>query len=164
MIRALHATFLFCLGIWVGGMVTLGLFVAPVLFQTLPSRLQAGTTFGSVLHAFGYFQIALAAACLVCLIVLLLSGGLDSRRAGVRIGAISIMLVLVLISQFHLAPEIVRERNALSGFDAIPSGTPAKARFDRLHRLSVQLAGSTLLLGAGVFAWSATSVKPADGR
>jgi len=162
MIRGASALFHAALGIWVGGMLTLGAVVAPVVFKSVPSRLQAGTIFGNVLQVFGWFQIALAAVCLLCLIVLRIAGGLDNRRAAVRIGAVVVMLVLVCVSQFHLAPEIVQERDRLVGFDSIPSGTPQKARFDTLHHRSVQLAGATLLLGFSVLALSLASSKP-DG-
>jgi len=163
MIRGASALFHAALGIWVGGMLTLGTIVAPVVFRSVPSRLLAGTVFGNVLQAFGWFQIALAAACLLSLLVLRIGGGLDNRRAAVRIVAVVAMLVLVCVSQFHLAPEIVRERDRLVGFDSIPSGTPQKARFDTLHRRSVQLAGATLLIGLSVLGLSLASSKPSDG-
>lgn len=164
MSRAANVLFLSALGIWVGGMITLGVVVAPVVFRSLPSRLQAGTVFGNVLQVFGWFEIAWGAVCVICLLLMRLSGGLGSRALLVRLGAIVIMLALVGVSQFHLAPELVRERERLVGFDAIPSGTPEKARFDRLHRLSVRLAGATLVIGCGVLALSLASAKPADGR
>jgi len=163
MIRAANAAFLSALGIWVGGMATLGFVVAPAVFRNLSSRLQAGTVFGAVLHAFGTLQIVLAVVCLVSLVVLRVNGALTLKRAAIRIGAVAVMLVLVLISQFYLAPEIVRERESLVGFDSIPAGTPQKARFDRLHRRSVQLAGGTLLIGLGLLVWSASTTRPNDG-
>jgi hypothetical protein len=57
----------------------------------------------------------------------------------------------------------VKERDGIAGFDAVPSGTPQKARFDRLHHLSVQLAGATLLIGLGTLVGSASTVRPSDG-
>jgi hypothetical protein len=163
MIRAANAAFLSALGIWEGGMAALGIIVAPAVFRTLPSRLQAGTLFGNVLHAFGTVQIVLGLVCVAALVALKLSGAIGTRRAGLRMAAVVAMLVCVLVSQFYLAPEIVRERDGIAGFDAVPSGTPQKARFDRLHHLSVQLAGATLLLGLGTLAWSAATVRPDDG-
>jgi len=163
MIRIANAAFLSALGIWVGGMATLGVIVAPTVFKVLHSRLEAGTVFGGILHRFGMLQIGLAVVCLVSLVMLRLSGGLSTRTAALRIGAIGVMLVLVLVSQFYLAPEIVLERESIVAFDSVPAGTPQKARFDRLHRLSVQAASATLLLGLGVLLWSTSTLKPRDG-
>lgn len=163
MIRAANAAFLSALGIWVGGMATLGMVVAPAVFRNVSSRLQAGTIFGAVLQAFGTVQIVLALVCLASLVALRVGGGLATRRAALRIAAVAVMLVLVLISQYYVAPEIVREREKLVAFDSIPAGTPQKARFDRLHRRSVQLAGGTLLIGLGLLVWSASTSRPNDG-
>jgi len=162
-IRAANAVFLSALGIWVGGMLTLGLLVAPALFHLVHSRLEAGTIFGQILRVFGLCQIGLAVVCLIALAGLRAAGGLRPRLAALRLGAVSVMLGLVLVSQFYLAPRIVAERERIAGFDSVPSGTPQKALFDRLHRLSVQLAGATLILGVGVLGWSASTVRPADG-
>jgi uncharacterized membrane protein len=162
-IRAANAFFLSALGIWVGGMLTLGVLVAPTLFHLVHSRLEAGTIFGQILRIFGFCQIALAVVCLGALAALRAAGGLSRRRAALRIGAVSLMLGLVLVSQFYLSPRIVAERERIAGFDDVPSGTPQKALFDRLHRLSVQLAGATLILGIGVLGWSASTLRPADG-
>jgi uncharacterized membrane protein len=162
MIRVANAFFHTALGLWVGGMVTLGAVVAPVVFKSVPSRLQAGTIFGNVLHVFGWLQIALAALCLISLVAVRIAGGLANRGAALRIGAIVVMLLLVCVSQFYLAPEIVRERERLVGFDSIPPGTPPKARFDALHRRSVQVAGATLLIGVSVLGLSLASAKPSD--
>jgi len=163
MIRIANAAFLSALGLWVGGMATLGFIVAPTVFKILHSRLEAGTVFGGILHHFGVLQIVMAVVCLASLVALRLAGGLGTRTAAIRFGAVGVMLALVLVSQFYLAPQIVLERERIAAFDSIPAGTPQKARFDRLHRLSVQSASVTLLLGLGVLLWSTSTLKPRDG-
>ena len=163
MIRIANAAFLSALGIWVGGMATLGFIVAPTIFKVLHSRLEAGAVFGGILQHFGMLQIGLAVVCLASLVALRLAGGLAPRTAAMRIGAVGVMLALVLVSQFYLAPQILLERESLVAFDSIPAGTPQKARFDRLHRLSVQSASATLLIGLGVLVWSTSTLRPRDG-
>jgi hypothetical protein len=163
MIRAAHAAYLTALGLWVGAMASLGFIVAPTVFRTTPSRLLAGTIFGAVLQRFGPVQIALGVICLAALTALCAGGVLRGRRAVIHIGGIAIMLALVLVSHLYLAPEIVREREAIANFDSVPPGVPAKARFDRLHRTSVQLAVGTLILGAGLLVCAAWTSRPADG-
>jgi uncharacterized membrane protein len=161
--RWAQSIFVTALGIWVGGMVVLGFIVAPTVFKTVPSRLQAGTIFGAILERFGPLQIGLAVVCLVSLIALRLLGGLPNRAAIIRFGGVALMLILVLLSHCYLAPAIVREREAIVNFDSTPSGTPQKAAFDRLHRASVRLAVATLAIGVGVLVCSGLGSKPADG-
>src|SRR5258708_30091738 len=135
MTRIANAAFLSALGIWVGGMATLGFIVAPTVFNVMHSRLDAGTVFGWILHNFGVLQIGLAIVCLSSLVALRLAGALGARTATIRIGAVAVMLALVLVSQFYLAPQIVIERESIVAFDSVPAGTPQKARFHRSHRL-----------------------------
>ena len=161
--RWVQAVFVSALGIWVGGMAVLGFIVAPTVFRTVPSRLQAGTIFGSILERFGPMQIGLAIVCLACLVALRLLGGLPNRAALIRFGGVAMMLILVLVSHCYLAPAIVREREGIANFDSIPPGTPPKAVFDRLHRASVQVSVATLAIGLGVLVCSALGPKPADG-
>lgn len=161
--RWAQAIFVTALGIWVGGMATLGLIVAPTVFRTVSSRHLAGTIFGSVLERFGPMQIGLAAVCLLMLAILRLGTALTDRAAAIRLGGILVMLVLVIHSHHHLAPEIVRERESIANFDSIPPGTPQKARFDHLHQTSVRLAVATLVIGVAVLVCSSLGTKPADG-
>jgi len=161
--RWTQSIFVTALGIWVGGMAVLGFVVAPTVFRSVPSRLQAGTIFGAILERFGPMQIGLAAVCLASLIGLRLLGGLPNRAAVIRFGGVALMLVLVLVSHCYLAPTIVREREGIANFDSIPAGTPQKAVFDRLHRTSVRLAVATLAIGVAVLVCAGLGPKPADG-
>ncbi len=163
MIRAAQSIFVTALGLWVGGMATLGIIVAPTVFRTAPSRGVAGAIFGSILQTFGSVQIVLALLCLAALIVLLLKGNLKGKSGPLRIATASIMLALVLVSQYHVGPAIAHERETIPNFDSLPSGVPQKARFDSLHKLSVRLAGATLILGLGLLICSTATLRSADG-
>jgi hypothetical protein len=94
---------------------------------------------------------------------LMKSGELKMRTGLMRLGVVVVMLLLVCTAQFHIAPALQHERESIPNFDSIPSGVPAKARFDSLHGWSVRLAGTTLLLGAGLLALSAATSKSSDG-
>jgi uncharacterized membrane protein len=149
MIRAAQSIFVSALGLWVGGMATLAFIVAPATFRTAPSRAVAGSIFGSILQSFGSVQIVLALLCVASLIVLTLKGGLRGRNGLLRIATVSIMLALVLVSQFHVAPAIARERETIPNFDALPPGVPQKApEGERLravhHRVEVRPLGHHL--------------------
>lgn len=161
--RAATAVYLSALGIWVGGMAVLGLVVAPAIFRTVQSRLLAGTTFGTVLERFGWVQIVLGVVCLAALGTLAATKAIGGRAAAIRLGVVGVMLALVCFTQFHLIPEVTREREKIANFDAVPSGVPLKARFDGLHKLSVRVSGATLLLGLGLLAASTFGARPPDG-
>jgi hypothetical protein len=163
MIRTVRAFYFTALGLWVGGMATLAFIVAPTTFRTAPSRADAGTIFGAILRTFGTFQLVLGVIAIVAVAILIKSGELRPRTGLIRLGVLLLMLALVCGSHFHLGPAIERERAAVPNFNAIPSGVPAKARFDSLHRWSVRLAGATLVLGAGLLVLSAATSKSSDG-
>lgn len=158
MTRGGRALFFTALGIWVGGMFTLAVVVAPSVFHLAPSRAAAGTIFGGVLRLFAPWQINLGGLAVVAVVMLRISGDLSLKAALTRGGILLAMLLLVVVSRFYITPEIERER-AAPGFDSIPSGTPARARFDSLHSWSVRLAGLTMLTGAGLLVVSAASLK-----
>ena len=161
MIRVVRALYVTALGLWVGGMATLAFIVAPTLFRT--NRPVAGQLFGAILRAFGPLQLALGAVAVLTTLVLVKAGEVKGRPALTRLGVLGLMLVLVCVSQFYVGPAIERERDLIPNFDAIPSGVPAKARFDSLHRWSVRLAGVTLVAGVGLLALSAAGSKTPDG-
>jgi hypothetical protein len=73
------------------------------------------------------------------------------------------MLLIACNAQFVLGPAIEHERTSIPNFDSVPAGVPARARFDSLHAWSVRFASISLLAGLGLLAWSAATVKPADG-
>ena len=161
MIRTFRALYFTALGLWVGGMATLAFIVAPTLFRT--ARPVAGTVFGAILRGFGTFQLVLGAIAVVAVVLLMRVGELKTRTGAIRLGVLAVMLLLVCTSQFYVGPAIEHERASIANFDAIPSGVPAKARFDSLHRWSVRLAGATLIAGAGLLALSAATSKSSDG-
>lgn len=161
MIRTVRALYFTALGLWVGGMATLAFVVAPTLFRTV--RPVAGTAFGAILRGFGPFQLVFGAVSIVTLAILIKLGEVTTRAGLARLGVLALMLVLVCVSQFYLSPAIEQERAAVANFDSIPSGVPAKARFDSLHKWSVRLAGVTLVAGVGLLALSAAGSKKPDG-
>ena len=161
MIKAARAFYFTSLGLWVGGMATLAFIVAPTLFRTV--RPVAGTAFGAILRGFGTMQLVLGALVVASVAVMMKAGELKLRTGWIRLGVLAVMLLLVCTAQFYIAPALQHERESIPSFDSIPSGVPAKARFDSLHRWSVRLAGTTLLLGAGLLALSAATSKSSDG-
>jgi len=93
------------LTLWVGGLWTVGYVVAPVLFAKLDDHALAGTLAGILFHIIAW--IGLLAG------TLLLAGNQmrnPGRRANWRAGALLLMLLLVAVGQFVLAPLIADMR------------------------------------------------------
>ena len=107
------------LSLWVGGLWAIGYIVAPALFANLDDRALAGTLAGVM---FGI----IAWVGLVCAALLLLANQL--RHAGQRLNwralVLLVMLVLVVVGKFVLAPMIA---------DMRATGGVESAAFARLH-------------------------------
>jgi len=87
------------LTLWVGGLCASGFLVAPLLFATLDDRALAGTVAGKVFAASAWLGIG-------CGLVLLLAFRLSGMTSRWRSWVVSVMLVLVALGQFVLAPQI----------------------------------------------------------
>lgn len=126
------------LTLWVGGMWTTGYLMAPVLFDMLDDRRLAGTVAGALFGASSY--IGLMAGALLLLAALYVAG----RRwyANWRIWALATMMLLIVVGEFGLRPEMTVLRDA-----GLVEGTEAAARFARLHGLSSALFLYNSLMG-----------------
>lgn len=86
--------------LWVGGLWIVGLMVAPVLFDTLPDRQQAGALAGRVFELIAYIGLACGAYLLVYR--LLRFGGGALRQP--FFWALLAMIALVVAGQFGIQP------------------------------------------------------------
>jgi uncharacterized membrane protein len=156
---SLRIVHLLALGLWVGSVVFFSFIVAPTLFGTL-GRETAGRAVSAIFpryYAFGG----------ICGAVTLLSGLLlgATHAAWGRILVIEILLVaamtgIVVYSGGVLLPQAARARATLGEPPGTPEHDEARARFDALHRRSVLLNGTVLLLGIAAFALAAVQRTP----
>lgn len=93
------------LTLWVGGMWTVGYIVAPVLFAHLDDRALAGTLAGILFRIMGWLGLLAGTLLLVGNQVRYVQ-----RRLNWRALVLVIMLVLILLGQFVLAPLIAELR------------------------------------------------------
>ena len=107
------------LSLWVGGLWAIGYIVAPALFANLEDRALAGTLAGVMFDIIAWIG-------LVCASLLLLSNQLRyaGRRLNWRALVLLVMLVLIVVGKFVLAPMIA---------DMRASGGVESADFARLH-------------------------------
>jgi uncharacterized membrane protein len=144
MTNVLRFVQVFALGTWLGAILYFSFAVAPAAFATLPSRDQAGAFVGLALGRLHHLGVIAAVIYLVA------SLGLGrSLKAFVQPAAIGVILMLLLTvaSQHVVTPRMAALRTQMVSVDATPRDNPLRVEFDRLHRTSVRLEGSALLIG-----------------
>jgi hypothetical protein len=121
------------LTLWVGGLWVSGFIVAPMLFAGLESRALAGTLAGSLFSIMSYIGV-------VCGTLLLAFAWQRRKHQAVRwpLWVIMMMLVLVILGEFVLAPMITQLRGA---------GLVDTPRFGQLHGLAAVLFMINCVLG-----------------
>jgi uncharacterized membrane protein len=134
----------FALGTWVGSIFYFSAAVAPGAFRVLSNPDQAGAlvqfTLGR-LHTLGV---------VAALLYLFASVGLAQSFKGlIRPAAIGVilMLSLTITSQHFVTPKLAALRAQMGSITAAPTTDPLRVEFDRLHRISVNIEGSVLLIG-----------------
>lgn len=138
------------LALWVGGLTTLTIIVAPATFQATTSRESAGRTFGLILRRFHRLGWG-------CGVAILAAGAL---RYGARfdqelypaeftrylLGLL--MLILSLQTGVVIGRRLEKLRHGMGGgIDQIAVDDPRRVEFNRLHRQSTALTAFILLLG-----------------
>jgi uncharacterized membrane protein len=147
---------IFALGTWVGGIIYLSFVVAPGVFGILTNRDQAGSIVGYSLTRL--HLIGVIAALVYLLAGLGLAKSLKWLIAPAAILVI-VMLALTLVSEHAVRPRMAALRTQMVSVDATPPENPLRVQFDRLHRVSVQLEGVTLLLGIAALFFTARSFR-----
>ena len=144
--------------VWVGGMIVLGLLVAPTTFGVLQSsapdpatgRMLAGSVFGEILRRFHLLAYACGALLLACLFVMKFLGPPPSGFV-IRVAIVACMLALALYSGFPVSREIAQIQAQVAGpMNSLPQTDARKVRFDRLHAMSTTLMTINMGARAGV--------------
>jgi len=151
------------LSVWVGGMAILALLVAPLAFQELPSRAQAGAYFGRVLAVFSWVEGICAAVCLLSAILVQFRNRPLEKWAKVQLISLGLMIVIAATHDLHVAPQARAIRAQAGG---VMESAPAteQARFASFHRASEILFGLNLLLGIVLAAISFRAFHPPPTR
>ena len=126
------------LTLWVGAMWTVGYLAAPILFNTLDSRMLAGLLAGKMFTVVDI--IGLVAGTMLLLGALYRAGRRASRDS--RVWMLAVMLLLVAIQQFYFQP--VMEALKANG---LAEGSAAAAEFARMHGAASILYLINSLLG-----------------
>jgi hypothetical protein len=151
--------YVLALVLWLGGMTTAGLIVAPVTFGVLeawnPStgRVLAGDVFGAVLARLSVIAYVAGAIMFVVLTVQRLLGP-RPRSYGIRIGVIALMLAVTFYADKFAAPRIDELQAQVSGpMNQLPQSDARRVEFDRLHSLSTSLTIAAMFGGLVLLGW-----------
>lgn len=150
---------LVALVVWVGGMVILGLLVAPQTFRVLQAanpadgRILAGALFGAILRQFHLVAYACGAVLFVCLFVMKFLGP-PPHAFVARVAIVVLMLGLTLYSGVPVTQELARVQSQVPGpISQLSKEDPRRVQFDRLHRTSTMLMTMNMGLGLVLLFW-----------
>lgn len=136
------------LGVWVGGMLTLGALVAPTVFDTIKPVETAGEAMSLV---FRKFNGGLVYACILLTVLGFLGKWFLGKQRGKRLwiegGLLAVMVLSGLYIGAILGPRMQELRHIRM---TDPSNTGVVVAFDRGHRTSEILFSLNLLLGLAV--------------
>ena len=145
--------------VWVGGMIVLGLLVAPSTFRVLQAhdpaagRALAGALFGDVLRQFHLLAWTCGSIVLVCLLIMKFIGP-PPRAFPLRAGIVAVMLALDVYAGVSVSRGIAEVQAKVSGpMNALPADDARRARFDRLHATSTALMTIDMALGLVLLFW-----------
>jgi uncharacterized membrane protein len=136
------------LGIWVGGMLTLGALVAPTVFNTVKPVEMAGEAMSLV---FRRFNGGLVYACIILVVLGFLGKWFLEKPRGKRLRIEGVLLAVMVLSGLYIGAILGPRMQELRQIRmADPSNTGAVVKFDRGHRTSETLFSANLLLGLAV--------------
>ena len=133
--------YLAALGCWLGGIVFFSFFTAPAVFTHLP-RAEAGQLISAIFPR--YYMLGYVAGTVSVILAVYFTAVRGPRMWW---GATTLALAIALGITFYAGMVILPRADAIRSVTEEPNPDAArKAEFDRLHRMSVILNGTGLLL------------------
>jgi uncharacterized membrane protein len=137
----------FALGTWVGSIFYFSAAVAPGAFRVLPSQDLAGALVEFTLKRLHTLGVAAGGVFLVASALLAVSASASRRSVLLSSIGVAIMVVLTVISQHLVIRRMMMLRREMGSVAETAADSPLRIEFNRLHQVSVQLEGATLLIG-----------------
>ena len=132
------------LALWVGGIFIFTFLVTPVVFRSF-GRDTASAIVDKLFPL--YFPYLLAVAVLA-FIFFLISG---LKRQAMPKLSLALLVIGILISLYvnvHLFPEVKKIKQEIASFEKVPSDSPVRRQFSKLHGISMALNLALLADGA----------------
>jgi hypothetical protein len=159
--RAVRYVYILALVVWLGGMLVLGVLVAPATFQTLQAlapdtgRELGGAVFTAILERFHYVAYASGVLLLLTLATMALLGP-RPRNLAVRSGLVAAMLAVALYSGAVVLRNADSIRREVGGRPSqLPADDARRVRFDELHVLSTRLMMVNIVGALALLFWEA---------
>lgn len=137
----------FALGTWIGSIFYFSAAVAPGAFRVLPSQDLAGLLVEFSLRRLHTLGVVAGIVFLLASAAIAVSASGSRRSELLASIGVAIMLVLTVISQHIMIRRMMELRREMGSVAATAKEDPRRVEFDKLHRVSVQLEGATLLIG-----------------
>ena len=137
----------FALGTWIGSIFYFSAAVAPAAFRVLPSQDLAGLLVEFSLRRL--HTLGVVAGIVFLLVSAARAVSVNGSRRSLLLASIgvAIMVVLTVISQHVVIRRMNDLRREMGSVAATAKDDPKRVEFDKLHGVSVQLEGATLLIG-----------------
>jgi len=131
------------LGTWVGSIIYF-IVITQGIFGVLQSRDQTGLMVGYSLARLHY--LGMVAGVLYLVAGLALAQSVKAFLQPAMIGVV-LMLALTLVTQMRVLPRLAELRTEMVSVDSTPKDNPLRMEFDRLHKTSVRIETTVLLIG-----------------
>jgi len=141
----------FALGTWVGSIFYFSAAVAPAAFRGLQSQDQAGLLVEFTLRRLHTLGVVAGVTFLFASALMAMSASGSGKSLLLPAIGVAVMLILTVISQHVVIRRMMNLRRQMVSVAATPIDNPLRVEFNRLHRISVQLEGATLLIGFASF-------------
>ena len=155
---ALRYAAVLALAFWTGGLLVIGAFAAPSVFDVLGARgvegrMLAGAVVGELLRRFDLFAYGCAAVVLLSLAVRGVLGP-RPRRFAFRVAGLFLMIVAAVYVGAVLTPRIDRIQHSIgTAPSALAANDPQRIEFGRLHAMSASMQLIPLLGGIALLFW-----------
>ena len=133
--------YLAAIGCWIGGIVFFSFFTAPAVFTVLP-RPEAGQLISTIFPR--YYMLGYIVGTISLVIAIYFTA---VRGPRIWWGATTVVLAIALGITFYAGTVILPRADAIRTVTESANPDPVrKAEFDKLHRMSVILNGTVLIL------------------
>jgi hypothetical protein len=137
----------FALGTWLGSIFYFSAAVAPGAFRVLPSQDLAGLLVEFTLRRLHTVGVVAGLLFLIASAAMALTSAGAGKRLILPVAGVVVMVALTVVSQHVVIRRMNVLRREMGSVVETPKDNPLRVEFDRLHGVSVQLEGATLLIG-----------------
>ena len=139
--KLIHFAYTLAISCWLGGTTLFTFVLTPTLFSAY-SRDIAGGIVGTLFP--GYFRFGLLCGTVALLCQLIKRG----RFAVASLSIIGVMLLLTAVQAYVIEPRAAMLKHSIASFATTPKDDPYRARFRKLHGIS--MAANLAVLAGGV--------------